>query len=473
MPPRTVTANSHNHSGANNGGSAKNNSKPNAKGSHDHPRSKRDEHAAEETAPPSGPIIKTQITNTTKASSGKSFLDALRVGASKRSNNNTSAAVEKPTVATAVAKTETVAAVVEPKTVTPEPEVTAVESLAAEVNAASVEETAQQLASEQPVVEQNSATPTPPVQQKEQQQQQPVTLPESDAHFSWANDDDYSFVNQFTQPHREEQVQAGAPAYLVQYPQDVIDAQEKGTRVIFKAPGENQTMASAVAALQKESRELQDSRRVFEEYCKQREAELSEKRAQLSKFERQLQEQSENLQQERAKVLEQQQKLQQQQQQQQQHHQQHHHHHIQQSPVRSAPAPPPAPTQHGPQPAPGYTYSPAMQDNMQWCPPPRPDNWGLGHGPVVPPYEHNRYYQNMNYQPPRGKSFGPRSGDVPPHMGRGNPMRSNPHMQSNFNNRPMGAGELRGPMPDGGVNPMFNQRSQVGYMQTNNFHNQW
>ncbi|KAH9599858.1 hypothetical protein LSM04_009334 [Trypanosoma melophagium] len=457
MPPRTTTLN--HQGGSSNANASGSNNKLAPKGG----RPRREEPKAEEPASPSGPTIKAQITNAAKTSSGKSFLDALRSGAAKRQAAEAPAVVEEPVWQPAPAAPEPEAPVVAV-------EEAIVETVAAEVEAVvPVEEAVpqpQKLPGEQPpVVEQKQPTPmpTPPPQQ-----QHPVTLPEADAHFSWANDDDYCFVKHFAPaPQQVEPVQPEVPANLVQYPQDVVDAQQKGARTTFKAPADHQTMVSAFLELEKRRCELEDARHDFDEYCKQREIDINERQAQVLALERQLKDQSESLQQERNKLIEQRQQLQQQQQQQQQ----------QQSSSRNAAAVPPVVSQHGTQPTPGYTYSPAMQESMQWAPPPRHDHWSINHGMVAPPYEQNRFYPNMPYQQPRNKPFGTRGGDAPPHMGRGNPMRSNPHMSNNFNGRPMGnnnnSGDVRGPAPDGSLNPMFNQRSQVGYIPNNNFQSQW
>lgn len=469
MPVRTMTAGHQNQQ--RNNGSGKN--KTGARGPRDDLRSRRDDQKAEGSAPSlSGPIIKTQISNTAKTSSGKSFLDALRVGASQRPPAGATVAVEQ----SVAARTTPAALLAEPGTsAASEPAV--VETAATqEAEVTDVADATNRVVDEPSVVEHKSVTQL-------QEEQRPVILPETDAHFSWANDDDYSFVNQFTKPVHEEAAASEAPTFLVRYPQAVLDAQ-KNPCVVFKAPEDHQTLLSAFSALEKQRQELDNARREFDEYCKKREIDMNEKQAQLLALERQLKDQSESLQQERSKLLGQQQQQKQQQLQHQHHHHQHQHQHQhqhhqqhqqqQQSPLRPATTAPQTSTHHVPPPGSNYTYAPPpMQENIQWGHPPRAENWTLNHGISAPPYEHNRYYSG-NYQPPRCKPFGGRGGgDAPAHMGRGSQMRAMAHMQSNFNSHPMVGGEVRAPAPDSGVNPMFGQRSQAGYMQSNNFHNQW
>lgn len=252
MPVRAPTAGyqgqqKHNGSGKN---------KTGARAPRDDPRSRRDDQKAEGSAPPvSGPIIKTQISNAAKTSSGKSFLDALRIGASLRVPTSATAAIEQPEAA----KTMAAAPPEGPETtVILEPDV---ESVAAEEEEiANIADVTRHAVDEQPVVEQKSATQI-------QEQQRPVILPEADAHFSWANDDDYSFVNHFTEQAQETAAVPEAPTYLVRYPQAILDAQ-KNPCVVFKAPEDHQTLLSALSVLEKERQELDKDRREFEEYCK-------------------------------------------------------------------------------------------------------------------------------------------------------------------------------------------------------------
>nr|CCC95273.1 unnamed protein product [Trypanosoma congolense IL3000] len=423
----------------------KNNSKQNFSGNaksegraqNDHFRSKREEHKVAETPAPSGPTMRAQITNTAKTSSGKSFLDVLRTGGVKRP-----AAVEKPrppeTVEPATQETEVLVAadpVVEP--VVP----------AAEVAPDPIEEA--------PVVVEETVVQDKP--------QPAVAIPENNTNFSWANDDDYTFVNEFVSQSPIVTSQSKPMAYTVTYPDEVLEAQTTGMRIAFTAPPDNQDIASAVAELEKERNKLYNDRHMFEECCKQKDIEMNDKHARLIALERQLNDQSDSLQRERSRLLEQQQ---QQQLMQQSHQQGSLRGALPMSSQQQQPPPPPPPPQAPQQGANSYTYPSGMQENMQWGAPMRPDHWAPNPNVMVPPYDHNHYYGGAPYQQPRGKHFVERGGDIP-HIGRGNQMRGGPHM-GGFPGRPMAATDSRGLASDAGVNPIYNQRNQGGYMPPNN-----
>ncbi|EAN79606.1 hypothetical protein, conserved [Trypanosoma brucei brucei TREU927] len=413
-------------------------------------RPKREENKADDVVVPAGPTIKAQITNASKTSSGKTFLEALRTNVTKQTVR-----VEKPRTPEP------------PEVAVPEPEVPVAEEPTVEAVVAPVEIPPTPV-EESPVVE-KQPTPTPKPQQPPKPQPT-VTLPESNGNFSWANDDDYTFSSDITPQHPVVPPQAKPVTYIVTYPAEVVEAHSKGPRVVFEAPASHQRIDSAMAELEKGRANLYNERHLFEECRKQREIEMNEKHARLLAQERQLNDQSDGLQRERSRLVEQQQQLQQQQQQQQQQQM------IQQqpAPLRQAPSslpvtsqtqlpPPPQPPQHVGN---NYTYQTGTQDGMPWGGRGRNDHWTPNAGVMVPPYDHNHYYSGGHYLMQRNQNFGDRGVDVPPHMGRGNAMRGGPHMGGFSAGRPMGGA-------DGGVNQMFGQRNSGGYMGGPALPNRW
>ncbi|KAG5510132.1 hypothetical protein JKF63_07028 [Porcisia hertigi] len=260
-----------------------------------HPKNCERQPPAKEEAPVSTAAqVKTQMSNSSPAPSGKSFLDALRSG-KKPAAPAAAARVTVPAAAPAAAEPQAAAA-------SPEPAAAAAPAMQSPAPEPAKEErvaTPAPAPVEEPTIEEAVPVPPAPVEKELEVVAAPDTeesapaMQVTDAGFNWADDDI--------------QFQIRQPQYAAEYPASVME--NLARNVAFKVPAEEHTMSSAIETLARERQAFEQMKRNHEDAMKNREVELNAQEASLQARERQLHANTETLAAERQQLILQQSQL--------------------------------------------------------------------------------------------------------------------------------------------------------------------